>query len=508
MCSLGTPKPNGTTCNDGNRCTQTDACADGQCRGGNAVVCTAQDQCHEAGVCDPATGVCSNPHKADGTTCNDGNACTRTDACQAGVCKGGNAVVCTAQDQCRAAGTCDPATGTCSNPPRTGARCDDGNACSYEDTCSAEGACVGKPITCTSDDFATRACNGTSTCTVTPRPGAACDDGNPCTKGDVRRADGSCAGMPYACPITACVVSSACDGNGGCRIVAKPDGTSCDADQSKCTPHDVCKGGVCTADSKPVTCIARDCNTATCDPATGNCVYRPTSGGPCGLSGCYTMGTCNDGKCSGTPKSCSMLDGPCTEGVCDAASGACMAAPKPNGTRCTAGGKCAEGAVCAFGVCELAPMTCPAPSAPCKLPACDPESGQCVEANRAPGSACDPANGCLTDAVCDMAGNCVGAPVPNGEPCTLAGGQVGRCAAGQCIASGTDSPSDASAAVRADAGADGPAGAPSMSTTGSTPKRSGGSSGCAAAGAGAGPGTAALLGVLAALRALRSRRRR
>ena len=38
------------------------------------VVCTAADQCHLAGTCAPATGVCPSPNAANGTTCNDGNA--------------------------------------------------------------------------------------------------------------------------------------------------------------------------------------------------------------------------------------------------------------------------------------------------------------------------------------------------------------------------------------------------------------------------------------------------
>jgi RHS repeat-associated protein len=109
-------KPNGATCTDGNACTTTDTCQAGVCAAGIAVACTAQDQCHDVGVCAPATGVCSSPAKANGTTCNDANACTAADTCQAGVCTGGNATTCTAQDSCHTAGTCDPATGTCSNP--------------------------------------------------------------------------------------------------------------------------------------------------------------------------------------------------------------------------------------------------------------------------------------------------------------------------------------------------------------------------------------------------------
>ena len=87
--------------------------------GGNPVTCTASDQCHTAGTCNPATGVCSNPAKANGTACNDGNACTQTDTCQAGACTGANPVTCAASDQCHVAGTCNPATGMCSNPARS-----------------------------------------------------------------------------------------------------------------------------------------------------------------------------------------------------------------------------------------------------------------------------------------------------------------------------------------------------------------------------------------------------
>ena len=57
-------------------------------------------QCHDAGICNPGTGVCSNPAKADGTSCSDGNACTQTDTCKAGACMGGSPVVCAASDQC------------------------------------------------------------------------------------------------------------------------------------------------------------------------------------------------------------------------------------------------------------------------------------------------------------------------------------------------------------------------------------------------------------------------
>jgi len=137
-------KTDGTTCNDGNACTRTDRCnSNAVCVGSNPVVCTALDQCHVAGVCAPATGVCSNPNKPDGTTCNDSNACTLADTCQAGTCAGRNPVVCTALDQCHDAGACNPATGVCANPNKTnGTTCDDGDKCTKSDVCTA-GVCAG-----------------------------------------------------------------------------------------------------------------------------------------------------------------------------------------------------------------------------------------------------------------------------------------------------------------------------------------------------------------------------
>lgn len=81
--------PNGAACSDGNLCTQTDSCQAGVCLGSSPVVCTASDACHDAGTCAPASGICSNPARSDGSSCDDGNACTESDACSAGVCVGG-----------------------------------------------------------------------------------------------------------------------------------------------------------------------------------------------------------------------------------------------------------------------------------------------------------------------------------------------------------------------------------------------------------------------------------
>src|SRR5207247_5784873 len=79
-----TPVADGTECDDGNGCTQSDTCQGGTCTGANPVVCTAQDQCHDAGICDPATGLCSSPAKADGAACDDGDEIGRASCRESG----------------------------------------------------------------------------------------------------------------------------------------------------------------------------------------------------------------------------------------------------------------------------------------------------------------------------------------------------------------------------------------------------------------------------------------
>jgi hypothetical protein len=132
----------GTACNDGNACTRTDTCQGGVCVGTNPVVCPPpSDQCHEVGTCDPNTGKCSNPEAPNNTPCNDGNACTQSDSCQSGVCTGSNPVVCLpVPNECQT-NSCDPATGLCSGlvakPNRT--PCSGGNICCNGACC--DGCC-------------------------------------------------------------------------------------------------------------------------------------------------------------------------------------------------------------------------------------------------------------------------------------------------------------------------------------------------------------------------------
>ncbi|MFO0761545.1 MAG: thrombospondin type 3 repeat-containing protein [Byssovorax sp.] len=118
-------------------------CASNACAGGVccdeacAGACFACDAAHGATM----DGTCT---ALSGTPCNDGNACTQTDTCSAGVCAGADPITCPDADACNLAGACDPATGACVITPKPeGTPCDDGQPCTAPDQCSA-GACAGK----------------------------------------------------------------------------------------------------------------------------------------------------------------------------------------------------------------------------------------------------------------------------------------------------------------------------------------------------------------------------
>ncbi|MEP7125641.1 MAG: hypothetical protein ABJE95_32220, partial [Byssovorax sp.] len=268
--------PNATACNDGNACTQVDTCQAGVCTGASPVVCSAMDQCHNVGTCDMATGMCSNPMTGDGAACSDGNACTTVDTCQTGVCTGATPVVCMAMDQCHTAGTCAPATGMCSNPTKAnGVACDDLNNCTTGDSCTA-GACTGTPVVCTALDT----CHTIGTCNMATgmcsNPNAAngtvCNDANNCTTADVCTA-GSCAGTTVVCSaLDTCHVAGTCNAaTGTCSNPAKGTGSACD-DMNLCTTSDMCSAAA-TCSGTATVCPAPDqCHLAgTCASATGIC---------------------------------------------------------------------------------------------------------------------------------------------------------------------------------------------------------------------------------------------
>jgi alpha-tubulin suppressor-like RCC1 family protein len=353
----------GTSCGDGNACNGAEACdGAGHCVPGKPVTCGPPDQCHRAGVCNPATGLCSNPPLPDGTRCNDGNLCTQTDTCQSGLCTGSNLVACGPGDQCHDTGTCNPATGLCSKPAKPdGTLCNDGDACTQADVCEG-GKCVGtEPVACGLADqcHKTGMCDPTTgVCSNPNQPdGTSCTDGNACTQTDACQV-GVCVGAnPVKCGASdQCHNMGACDPTtGACSNPAKADGTGCD-DGNACTQVDSCQGGACTG-SRWVVCGASDqCHaTGVCNPATGACSNPAVPDGTGCNDGnpCTQTDICRAGLCVGTsPVSCAAVDQCHDAGTCDISNGSCSSPEKDDGTSCDDGNALTQGDACSIGICE------------------------------------------------------------------------------------------------------------------------------------------------------------
>jgi probable HAF family extracellular repeat protein len=435
-------KANGSACSDGNACTLSDTCQAGACVGGTPITCAAPDQCHEVGSCNPSTGFCSSPNKPDGTVCNDGNPATGNDVCRGGVCGGVDLDPCTALDQCHVAGVRDPATGLCSNPTKAnGASCNDGNTCTQADTCQA-GACVGaSPVTCAALDecHVAGACNSTTgLCTNPTKPdGSPCNDGNPGTANDVCTG-GVCGGTPLgACTaLDQCHLAGVRDpATGVCSNPMKANGASCN-DGNACTQTDTCQAGTCVGQS-PITCAAQDqCHVAgTCNPATGAC-SNPTKadGAACNDgSACTGTDTCLAGTCVGSnPVTCVALDQCHVAGSCNPATGICSTPAKADGASCSDGNACTQTDTCQTGACVGAsPVVCTAQDACHGVGTCDSAAGSCSTPLLAEGTICG------SGLVCTSAGTCIAACVPS-QRCTPSGTpDACKTYATSCNAAGT-----------------------------------------------------------------------
>lgn len=233
----------GTSCDDGSACTQPDTCENGTCVGTPAVTCTPLDQCHVAGTCNPATGTCSNPNKTNGTPCDDGNAGTEQDRCLDGVCTG--SPPCDDGNACNGVEAPDGQGGCI---PGVALQCNDNNACNGVETCNPASGCqAGAPLSCDDDDV----CNGLETCDaqlgcVSGTP-LTCSDGIACNGIETCDALAGCQpGTPVDCSSLADSCHDAACGEpaGVCVVTQKIDGFACD-DGDVCTLNDRCLAGVC-----------------------------------------------------------------------------------------------------------------------------------------------------------------------------------------------------------------------------------------------------------------------
>ncbi len=492
----------GASCDDGNGCTAGDVCVDGACVGDDAgcdcetdadcaasedgnlcngtlrcvttagvskcevdpatiVVCELPDGLDGACAsvaCQPETGACVVTEQGDGVSCDDADACTSGDVCQAGACAG-EAVLCDDGNPCTT-DVCDAVAG-CQYQAVTGFKaCDDGNPCTLADACT-NGFCLGgAPLSCDDGKPCTvDACDPASGCTNTPSDGP-CSDGDACTTGDAC-SEGACVGVPASCDDGNPCTIDTCDETLGCVHTVAPGFVPCD-DGDACTVNDQCSSGFCGGQPGPACDDGNPCTDDACDPAVG-CVFAPNTA-PCDDGVACTGGdTCADGVCAGEDIGCDCTvdtdcaafeDGDlcngtlycdttaapfackvdpltvvtcqlgagdnatCLTATCDPGTGQCGTEPQNEGAGCSDGDACTSGDTCAAGACVGAAVTCDDGN-PCTTDSCDSAQG-CQATAITTFKLCDDGDACTVNDAC-QSGFCVGTGAvtcDDGNPCT------------------------------------------------------------------------------------------
>jgi hypothetical protein len=278
-------------------------------------------------VCNFATGLCERHPNT--LPCDDGNDCTKGDACSNGLCRhtgfngcSSNFAFCSSNAQCQSGrcvlGQCFPCGndldcvttdpcrfGSCVPEPNSGAGvciypriCDDANACTVDVCFAPSGAflfCVnpnaqpGAP--CDNSLFCdgTDTCNGSGTCNHT---------GDPCLP--LNLSDNNCA-------------SSCSEVSKGC-VAPDPFGTACN-DGNACSTVDACQAGICVGgrDTTPPSIACPGPQSVECTSPSGaavtfanatasdNCVGVTTSCAPASGS-TFPLGSTSD-ACTATDPS-------------------------------------------------------------------------------------------------------------------------------------------------------------------------------------------------------------
>ena len=400
-CSLASENE-GKACDDDDACTIGDSCEAGECYSATPLNCNDGDPCTDD-LCDPQGG-CQYVHNS--APCNDDNACTTQDSCVEGVCLGGPAVLCDdlnscTDDECDAQAGCIFSANT--NP------CDDDNACTVDESC-VDGSCKnGKPLDCNDNNLCTTdSCSPIDGC-VHAANSVPCDDGDACTNGD-HCADGDCqSGKAANCDDANVCTNDTCDPDDGCLHVANQ--APCD-DNNSCTTDDICAGGQCLGDGSLDCDDSNSCTKDICLPQ-GGCQHENVNG-PCSDDNACTVNDfCQAGSCiGGAPLACD--DGnDCTDDVCQ--EGLCEHTPAV--ADCDDQNLCTLNDTCADGQCQGGALLDCDDSNVCTTDACDPAIGCTHTFNSNP---CDDENVCTAGDTCSD-GNCTATGSLNcddSNPCT------------------------------------------------------------------------------------------
>lgn len=354
-------RPDGTACDDGNPCTQTDTCQHGVCLGGNYVVCTAPDACHAAGDCNAETGTCSHPALPDGTSCGPCQTCT------GGVCGGG----CDAT-QCLTCGT----DGTTCKTAADGADCGNGQHCCGGICCLGGAVCAGE-----------QCCPSDLVCGTAPNQTCCSGLNQTCLNGACCFTDAVCGGLGVAS--FCCGAGQRCDSSG----------TSCCSNNAEVCAHSSdCCSGFCVSGNCQPNCgdLGAGC-TGDADCCNGQCV----DGVCCSTASCGTCQACNVSGSAGTCTTVENGNACGTDQIC--CSGSCCPAVANATATCNSSGTCT--------------YTCDATAAACGSECCTSDQ-YCVNST----SCCTPKTCAEQGYVCnDHSGQTDGCghPIDCGDPCAV-----------------------------------------------------------------------------------------
>ena len=232
--------------------------------------------------------------------------------------------------------------------------------------------------------------------------GGACDDGDLCTGPDFC-SNGVCSGPPIDCSHLdgVCQVGVCVPATGACAAEPAFGGEPCD-DGDLCTEADVCSTGTCRGAAVDCTNLDDECLVGVCEPATGNCIAEPVSDGTNCTDGdlCTLSDACSNGVCRGQPVDCSYLDEQCIAGECDTLTGDCIERPADDGEGCDDGDLCTLDDVCTNGVCAGWPVDCSDLDDVCNVGRCNAATGDCYAAPVNDGGSCNDGDPCTVDDAC------------------------------------------------------------------------------------------------------------
>ncbi|WP_433928223.1 kelch repeat-containing protein [Sorangium cellulosum] len=288
----------GTPCDDGDACTQTDTCQAGRCNGPDRIQCAPSGPCQLSGTCNPLNGACSYPHQPDGELCDDGDACTEASTCKRGVCvSSGPAKTCPAQDSCHGDGTCDPRDGKCKHYPDLcadpGTPVDFGSGCN---TPEREAACEALGGVCVSEGHPGEA--------HPPRVCCRTDCQGSCRSCAVPGSAGRCVDEPKGMDLRkdcskgdACLTTCSGPGPAGDpHCIDAEQGTQCAPARCLDRSHSL---GAALCPSYGAVCpesLSQDCSPFACNPVDGLCQTECAA-----VSDCAPDFACRQGKCVSPP---------------------------------------------------------------------------------------------------------------------------------------------------------------------------------------------------------------